>query len=243
MVGACSDRWAGSRVTRRPDSTPDRHLPIAGGCFPRRLDRPGLRVRQRAVSPSLGWLVMLVVAACGSSGISPVATGPPPVPGQTTASVDPHALTIANITRSLRETMGFQPLATFDNLRVTVPPTDDEVDLDVRPNLVPDARTFLLQAGSDALVAAKALIGWYPSVQRVSVTLEGTFTDAAGRSSVQPGVSLSLSSATVGAWSSGTVAAPDASTALCYADSYAIAPAIWDTLSPTDWGCLTAPSR
>ena len=122
--------------------------------------------------------------------------------------MDPHALTIANVTRSLRETVGFQPLATLDNLRVTIPPADDEVDIDVRPNLVFDARTLLLPARSDALVAAKALIGWYPSVQRVSVTLEGTFTDAAGHASVQPGVSLSLSSATVGAWSSGAVAAP-----------------------------------
>ena len=112
----------------------------------------------------------------------------------------------------------------------------------MHPNLVLDARTFLLQAGPDALVAAKALIGWYPSVQRVSVTLEGMFTDAAGHVSVQPGVPLSLSSATVGAWSSGAVALPDASTAFCYADSYAIAPAIWDTLSPADRACLSAPS-
>jgi hypothetical protein len=171
------------------------------------------------------------------------AAAPPTATGETIAAGDPHALTVVNVTRSLRDNAGFMPLATFDNLVVTIPPSADEVDLDVRPNLVLDERTFLLQAGSDALVAAKAIIGWYPTVQWIGVTLQGTFADAAGGSTVQPGVSLSLSSATVQAWSSGAVAAPDADTALCYADTYAINPTIWDSLSTSDRGCLTTPTR
>jgi hypothetical protein len=117
------------------------------------------------------------------------------------------------------------------------------VDLDVRPNLVLDERAFLLQAGSDALVAARAIIGWFPTVQLIVVTLEGTFADAAGGSTVQPGVSISLSSATVAAWVTGAVAEPDAGSVICEADGYVINPAIWNVLGPGDRGCLEAPSR
>ncbi len=200
---------------------------------------------RRVVISSLGLVGLLLVLAgvafvtgvVGPAGSRPTATG------ATIAAGNEHALTVANVTRSLRDDAGFMPLATFDNLVVTIPPSADEVDLDIRPNLVLDERTFLLQAGSDALVAAKAIIGWYPTVKWVGVTLEGTFTDAAGGSSVQPGLSLGLSSATVQAWSSGAVAAPDADTALCYADTYAINQTIWDSLSASDRGCLTAPTR
>jgi hypothetical protein len=191
----------------------------------------------------VGLLVVLAGAALVTGVAWPAAAPSPGTPAETTASLDPHALTVPNVTRSLRDNAGFMPLATFDNLRVTISPSGDEVDLDVRPDLVLDEQAFLLQAGSDALVAAKAVIGWYPSVQRIGVTLEGTFTDAAGGSTIQPGVSLTLSSATVQAFSSGAVAEPDAGTVLCYADSYVINPAIWETLSTDDRGCLAAPTR
>jgi hypothetical protein len=190
----------------------------------------------------LGLLAVLAGAACGSRVIGSAATVPAGSPASTGASVDPHALTVANVTRSLHDNAGFMPLTTLDNLRVTIPSSADEVDIEARPNLVLDEHTFLLQAGSDALEAAKAIFGWYPSVQRISVTLDGTFTDAASNSTVQPGVSVTLGSDTVGAWSAGTVAAPDASTVLCYADSYAINPIVWDVLSPIDRGCLTQPT-
>ena len=190
----------------------------------------------------VGLLLALAGAAFVTGFVGPAAALPTAT-GETIASGDPHALTVANITRSLRDNAGFMPLATLDNLRVTVPPSADEVDLELRPNLVPDEHAFLLQAGSDELVAAKALIGWYPTLQRIGVTLEGTFTDAAGRSTVLTGVSLTLSSTTVQAWSSGAVAAPEADTALCYADTYAINPTIWNSLSTSDRGCLTTPTR
>jgi len=200
---------------------------------------------RRVVISGLALVGLLVVVAGAAfvTGVLGPAAAPPTATGETIAAGDPHALTVVNVTRSLRHNAGFMPLATFDNLVVTIPPSADEVDLDVRPNLVLDERTFLLQAGSDALVAAKAIIGWYPTVQWIGVTLQGTFADAAGGSTVQPGVSLSLSSATVQAWSSGAVAAPDADTALCYADTYAINPTIWDSLSTSDRGCLTTPTR
>jgi hypothetical protein len=200
---------------------------------------------RRVVISGLALVGLLVVVAGAAfvTGVLGPAAAPPTATGETIAAGDPHALTVVNVTRSLRDNAGFMPLATFDNLVVTIPPSADEVDLDVRPNLVLDERTFLLQAGSDALVAAKAIIGSYPTVQWIGVTLQGTFADAAGGSTVQPGVSLSLSSATVQAWSSGTVAAPDADTALCYADTYAINPTIWDSLSTSDRGCLTTPTR
>jgi hypothetical protein len=188
-------------------------------------------------------LFLVLAGAAFVTGVVGPAAAPPTATGETVASGDPHALTVANVTRSLRDNAGFMPLATLDNLRVTVPPSADEVDLVVRPDLVPDEHVFLLQAGADELVAAKAIVGWYPSIQRISVTLEGTFTDAAGRSTVQPGVSLTLSSATVQAWSSGAVAAPGADTALCYADTYAINPTIWNALGTGDRGCLTTPTR
>jgi hypothetical protein len=62
------------------------------------------------------------------TGIVGPAAAPPTATGETIASGDPHALTVANVTRSLRDNAGFMPLATLDNLRVTVPPSADEVD-------------------------------------------------------------------------------------------------------------------
>jgi hypothetical protein len=149
---------------------------------------------RRALAPGLA-LVGLVVLLAGGAVITgdrgtPSASSTT-TPGGTSASAseDPHALTVADVTRSLQENAGFMPLANFENLRITISPSGDEVDLDARPNLVLDEHSFLLQAGSDALVAAKAIIGWYPTVLQVGVTLEGTFRDAGGGSSVQPGVS------------------------------------------------------
>ena len=60
------------------------------------------------------------------------------------------------------------------------------------------------------------------------------------RESVRNG--LLGSSATVLGWSSGAVAEPDPSTVLCYADTYAINPSIWNVLSAADRGCLAAPT-
>jgi hypothetical protein len=189
-----------------------------------------------------GLLVALACAACGSGVGSFEASLAPSSPAPAATSADPHALTVANVTRSLHDNAGFMPLTTLDNLRITIPSSSDEVYVEARPNLVLDEYTFLLQAGSDALVAGKAIFGWYPSVLSVSVTLDGTFTDAAGNSIVEPGVSVTLGSETVAAWSTGTVVAPDAGTVLCYADSYAINPIVWDVLSPGDRGCLTQPT-
>ena len=202
---------------------------------------------RRALAPGLA-LAGLVVLLAGGAVITgdrgtPSASSTT-TPGGTSASAseDPHALTVADVTRSLQENAGFMPLANFENLRITISPSGDEVDLDARPNLVLDEHSFLLQSGSDALVAAKAIIGWYPTVLQVGVTLEGTFRDAGGGSSVQPGAALTLSGATVLGWSSGAVAEPDPSTVLCYADTYAINPAIWNVLSAADRGCLAAPT-
>jgi hypothetical protein len=202
---------------------------------------------RRALAPGLA-LAGLVVLLAGGAVITgdrgtPSASSTT-TPGGTSASAseDPHALTVADVTRSLQENAGFMPLANFENLRITISPSGDEVDLDARPNLVLDEHSFLLQAGSDALVAAKAIIGWYPTVLQVGVTLEGTFRDAGGGSSVQPGVSVALSGATVLGWSSGAVAEPDPSTVVCYADAYTINPAIWNVLSAADRGCLAAPT-
>ena len=192
----------------------------------------------------VGLVVLLAGAAVvtGALGTPSASSTPTPVGAFASASEDPHALTVANVTRSLQDNAGFMPLVNFENLRITLSPSGDEVELDARPNLVLDERSFLLQAGSDAIVAAKAIIGWYPTVLQIDVTLEGTFSDAAGGSSVQPCVSLTLSSATVLGWSSGAVAEPDPGTVLCYADAYAINPAIWNVLSADDRGCLAAPT-
>ena len=202
---------------------------------------------RRALAWGLG-LVGLVVLLAGGAVITGD-RGTPSAPSTATpggasalASEDPHALTVADVTRSLQDNAGFMPLANFENLRITISPSGDEVDLDARPNLVLDEHSFLLQAGSDALVAAKAIIGWYPTVLQIGLTLEGTFRDAGGGSSVQPGVALTLSGATVLGWSSGAVAEPDPSTVFCYADAYAINPAIWNVLSADDRGGLSAPT-
>ncbi len=191
----------------------------------------------------VGLVVLLAGAAVLTGALGSGAVPSTATPADASSSSDPHALTVANVTRSLHDNAGFMPLANFDNLRVTLSASGNDVDLDARPNLVLDEHSFLLQAGSDALVAAKAIIGWYPTVLQIDVTLEGAFAGAAGGSSVRPGVSLTLSNATVLGWSSGAVAEPDPGTVLCYADAYAIDPAIWNVLNADERGCLAAPTR
>ncbi|MGC8635198.1 MAG: hypothetical protein ACP5VP_11170 [Candidatus Limnocylindrales bacterium] len=205
-----------------------------------------MTTRRRWAIGGLGVLVALALVGAAALLVHAAGLGAGPgsaATGGATAPADARALTIDNVTRSLHAYAGFRPLANFDHLRITIAPTGDEVDLEARPDLVLNQRTFLLQAGSDALVAAKAIVGSYPSVQRIGVTLDGTFTDASGASVVEPGVTLTLDSTTVEGWIEGATVAPGADTVICYSSGYTVNPALWQALGPSDLGCLTAPAQ
>ncbi len=214
-------------------------------------------------------VVVLLLAAAGASGstnktalnASPVpAVSPPPstqaaappvatsAPAATpaappAATVNPHLLTVANVTQSLNDNKSLMPLATFENLKVTIEPDDEVVDVEAHPTSVLDSHAFLLQEGSNALVASKAIFGWYPSVKGIRVTLDADFTDQYGHSSTAPGAWIIVTAATAHKFDYAGMAQLDATTVFCDADSYYVHPAVWKGVGTSDRGCMTAPSK
>ncbi len=186
-------------------------------------------------------------ATIGTSSQVPTASPAPavaaPTAGATSiASADAHALTVANVTQSVMDNKGLEPLATFDGLNVTIPAAD-EVDVEAHPTSVLDEHTFLLETGSDALVAAKAVLGWYPSVLMVRMTLDADFTDQYGHTSTSPGAWIDITAGTAAKFDYPGMAHLDATQVFCDADGYYVSPAIWKNVGTSDRGCMTAPMK
>jgi hypothetical protein len=162
----------------------------------------------------------------------------------------PHDPTVANVTQSLNDNSGLEPsiYQDFENLQITILGDQElgqqEVWIKVLPTTVDIESEVerLEQAGGDALIASKAIFGWYPSVLEVRVDVLMTYTDASGTVSLTPAVTVQILSTTAATFNYTALAKVDASQVLCAADSYAIG-AGWDTLSATDRGCLTSQDK
>jgi len=182
-----------------------------------------------------------VPSATPSIEASPSVT---PLPSPT---ANPHDLTVANITQSLQDNSGLEPsiYQDFEDLQVTISYGQDEVDITVLPVTVDMESEVerLEQAGGDALIASRAIFGWYPSVLLVRVSVLMTSTDASGNVVTFPAVEVGISSTTAAAFNYTKLAQVDASQVLCVADSYAINGGGWNTLSTSDRGCLTSASK
>jgi hypothetical protein len=172
--------------------------------------------------------------------VAPPVVTPAATPG---ATVNSHVLTVANVTQSLNDNKSLMPLVTFENLKVTIEPGDEVVDVEAHPTSVLDEHAFLLEEAANALVASKAIFGWYPSVQGIRVTLDADFTDQYGHSSTATGAWIIITAATAHKFDYAGMAQLDATTVFCDANSYYVDPAIWKGVGTSDRGCMTAPSK
>jgi len=135
------------------------------------------------------------------------------------------------------------PLSSFQNLKVTIEPGDKSVDIEAHPTVVLDENHFLTITASNALVASKAIFGWYPTVLGIRVTVDADFIDHYGKSSTEPGAWISITNATAQKFDYAGMANLDSTTVFCDADSYWVSPSIWNRVSTSDRGCMTRASK
>jgi hypothetical protein len=176
-------------------------------------------------------------SATSSTTASP-SVGPSPSP-----TANPRALTVANVTQSLQDNRHLMVSANLQNLKVTIEPGDQIVDVEVHPTSVWNEVWFLKTAGANALVASKAILGWYPTVLRIQVTLDADFTDTFGKSSTEPGVWIIFTKETAQKFDYAGMAKLDSDAIFCDADRYWVHPAIWKNISISDRGCMTSPTK
>jgi len=149
--------------------------------------------------------------------------------------VDPHALTVANVTKSLKDNQSFDFLANLDNLKVVI--TGGKIAISFKPSAVFDeADTFKKESGT-TLVAAKAIWGWYPAATEIVVDEHGDFTDTVGNTTDEVAASTDYSAATGATLNmGGLVTRAETEPWIMYydADGYYVHPAIWKNVSNSD---------
>ena len=215
------------------------------------------------------WVVALMVSSSGEQATGAVATPtgylalgthgptytssapstarPTPTPSPTASpppSPNPHALTVANVTKSLRDNQNYMwPYTTFDDLKVTIEPSGKVVDVEANPSLVLSDATFLQSAGADALVAARAILGWYPTVQRVHVALDKDFIDRYGTTTTKVSARLVITLATAKKFNYVGMNNIDPTIVFCDAESYWVYTTVWDGVWPFVPSCMKTSSK
>ncbi len=222
----------------------------------------GLSRRGKVGTIAIVAVVLVVLGAAGGGGKTssppaPAASPPvaavftpsaaPAVPTGATSpgpSLNPHALTVANVTQSIHDNEGLVPsvYANFDQLQVSIP-QPAEVDISVKPSLLPGENFILDYAGADALVDAKAIFGWYPTVRLVRTDVMADYQDNYGHTSTLVAAEVDITSATAQKFDYAGMAQMDPTQVICDSDHYFIHPGDWNSIKASDRGCLTAPSN
>ena len=130
----------------------------------------------------------------------------------------------------------------FDGLKVQIEP-GGQVVVVAKPTTTWDEQGFITYAAEDALVAVKAVSGWYPDATVIHVQLDSDFTNAYGQTTSEPGAWIEFTSATAGMMNPSGLATStfDQPTNLfAIADAYTIHPAIWKNISTEHRGQLVS---
>jgi hypothetical protein len=135
------------------------------------------------------------------------------------------------------------PYTTFDDLKVTIEPSGKVVDVEANPSLVLSDATFLQSAGADALVAARAILGWYPTVQRVHVALDKDFIDRYGTTTTKVSARLVITLATAKKFNYVGMNNIDPTIVFCDAESYWVYTTVWDGVWPFVPSCMKTSSK
>lgn len=118
---------------------------------------------------------------------------PTPTPVSTATPDDPRALTVEHVRRSIHDNQG-DAVANFDHLNVLI--DNGSVRVEATPdNLSGEEQTFTLGAW-DAWVASRAILGFYPAAQSVTIAVRVSITDVNGQKSVDDGVRVTVTAAT-----------------------------------------------
>ena len=116
------------------------------------------------------------------------------------------------------------------------------MDISVQPTSWSNEVSDLDYAGGDALIASKAIFGWYPSVLLIRVSVMSDYRDSYGNTSTLTNVMVGIFGTTAAKFNYAGMAQMDPVKVICDADVYSIHPGDWNTLSKSDRGCLTSDS-
>jgi hypothetical protein len=128
---------------------------------------------------------------------SPISTptpSPSPLPSPTpTPPPDTHALTVANVIKSINDNTSFISNDKFDNMKVTI--SGGVINVTVKPTLADETDTYKTGA-TNALVLAEATLAWYPAATQVHVVVQADFTDAQGATTTQDATVVDITKST-----------------------------------------------
>jgi len=159
--------------------------------------------------------------------------------------VDEHALTVANVTKSLQDNDSFLAPRSFDAPRVQIGEgdIDGEVYITITPSLLNE--TDALTKGSvAALKATKALFDWYPGLTVIDVGVVADVTNQYGNQYKDQVASITISNLTARKFDYSGLAdrvLADNKLLFCVADGYSITNVVWTKIK--DRGCLSSSYR
>jgi hypothetical protein len=176
-------------------------------------------------------------AATISAAVRPTPTDTPP--SAPVPTLDPHSLTIGNVQKSISDNQSLMVSDNFDALQVSI--DGGTVNVQAKPSASWDEKQFFQMGAADAVVSSKAILGWYPSANKIHVVVLTDFTDQYGKSSTEPGVWLDVSADTASKFDYNGLkdrVLVQPSLMYCDADAHYIHPAIWKKLDSETRGCL-----
>lgn len=155
----------------------------------------------------------------------------------TSAAGDPHAVTPANISASLRNNEVTN--ANFDHLQVTVPGAGQVVIVCKPGSLLDEQYTITVEA-ENALSAVKAIKGWY-SVSVIHMQLDSDFTDSNGNTKTEPAAWIELTNTDFSPLNADGLATPafeQPSRVFAKGSAYYIHPAVFNKIKSVDQNAL-----
>ncbi len=210
-------------------------------------------MKRKGLGPLRFWFsasfAALALAACGSAqanlpttaaAATPTPTAvptPTPTPTPTpvpTPTVDPHLLTVANITQSIADNKSFEGNTNFDGLTVEVR-AGGQIVVVAKPTFFTDEQYFLTYAAEDALLIIQGVKGWYAGVSLIHVQLDADFKDAYGNTITEVGAWLEFRSGTIAKINPSGLTLPtfkQPTDLFAISDAHYIHPGVWQRIKP-----------
>jgi hypothetical protein len=144
------------------------------------------------------------------------------------------------VTQSINDNRSFIFNDKFDNMKVAI--SGGVITVTVKPNSLFNEQDTFRTGAADAIVVAKATLGWYPAATRVHVVVQADFTDTLGATTTEDATIIDITKATGSTltYSGLRDRMESGDWWLMYydADGYYVHPAVWKNLSSSDEGSL-----
>ena len=178
------------------------------------------------------------IAPTAAPTATPIPTATP-TPAPATPAPDPRALTVANLTKSINDNSNaVAPLSDFTDMKITI--SGGDITVTAHKQWFDEQDAWKTGAW-DTWVVSKAILNSYPGATGVTVVMLVDVTDVNGQSSVDNGVTATVSATTAKAYDYGGLQNRIANcegNMYAASDSYNIAPYIWSKLSSSQQGCM-----